>query len=120
MIRQSLIVVVSVALLSGLAIAEERPLPDYDPTVRQKPTPVITKLDDSIPDDRWVTAVIQVDKARATRLVPILRPLLPQNGHLVADDGSNKLVIVDTYGNLQRVVKIVDILDVKAPSQPRD
>ena len=120
MIRQSLVVIASIALLAGSALAEEKPVPEFDPIARQKPTPVITKLDDSIPDDRWVTAVVQVQKARAVRLVPIVRPLLPKNAHIVADDGSNKLLIVDAYGNVDRIVRIIRLMDVKAPSQPRD
>jgi len=46
-------------------------------------------------DDDIVTQVIQVENVGAAQLVPILRPLIPQFGHLAAHPGSNMLIISD-------------------------
>jgi general secretion pathway protein D len=48
----------------------------------------------------------------AAQLVPLLRPLLPQQAHLVAVPCTNVLLIADTFGNVQRIEKLVRVLDV--------
>ncbi|HNP34581.1 MAG TPA: type II secretion system secretin GspD [Woeseiaceae bacterium] len=62
------------------------------------------------PDD-IVTQVIQVQNIGATQLVPILRPLVPQYGHLVAHPGSNMLIISDRAANVERLVQIIRRID---------
>ncbi|HEX5787790.1 MAG TPA: type II secretion system secretin GspD, partial [Woeseiaceae bacterium] len=62
------------------------------------------------PDD-LVTQVIQVQNVGATQLVPILRPLVPQYGHLVAHPGSNMLIISDRAANVDRMIHIIRRID---------
>lgn len=62
------------------------------------------------PDD-LVTQVIQVRNVGAAQLVPILRPLVPQYGHLVAHAGSNMLVISDRASNVTRMMSIIRRID---------
>src|SRR5689334_12242939 len=60
---------------------------------------------DDLPDrvsstsDEIVTQVIQVKNVNAAQLVPILRSLIPQNGHLAAYQPSNILIISDRAAN---------------------
>ena len=61
--------------------------------------------------DDIVTQVIQVKNIGATALVPILRPLIPQYGHLVAHQGSNILIISDRAGNVARISSIIRRID---------
>lgn len=61
--------------------------------------------------DEFVTRVIDVKYVNAAQLVPILRPLVPQQGHLAAYPASNVLVISDSAGNIQRLVKIIRRID---------
>ena len=63
------------------------------------------------PDD-MATQVIQVHNVGATQLVPILRPLIPQYGHMVAHSGSNMLIISDRAANLARIVRIIRRIDM--------
>lgn len=63
------------------------------------------------PDD-MITQVIQVKNVGATQLVPILRPLIPQYGHMVAHSGSNMLIISDRASNLARMVNIIRRIDL--------
>lgn len=100
------------------AVADEHE-PAFDPTIRQKPLPVITELDDSIDGDTWVSMVYQVKNADAKMFVPILRPMVPQNGHLVAHPASNSLVIADSYANINKLITIVKILDEATPPQQK-
>lgn len=62
------------------------------------------------PDD-IVTHVIKVDNVGAAQLVPILRPLIPQYGHLAAHPGSNMLIISDRAVNVDRMVSIIRRID---------
>jgi general secretion pathway protein D len=79
---------------------------------RQLPLPLVQRDDPRIPDDEWVSRVITVANGNASYLVPILRPLLPQQGHLAAIGGEehNKLLIVDSYANVKRITEIVNAL----------
>ncbi|MDX1517263.1 MAG: type II secretion system secretin GspD [Woeseiaceae bacterium] len=78
-------------------------------TARQYAGPIGTSGADG-PDD-IVTQVIQVQNVGATQLVPILRPLVPQYGHLVAHPGSNMLIISDRAANVARMVAIIRRID---------
>jgi len=61
--------------------------------------------------DEIVTQVIAVKNVSAAQLVPILRPLIPQYGHLAAYPASNMLIISDRASNVSRVVRIVQRID---------
>ena len=61
--------------------------------------------------DQLVTRVIEVNNVAAAQLVPILRPLVPQQGHLAAYPGSNMLVISDRGANIARLEKIIRKID---------
>ena len=43
--------------------------------------------------------------------MPILRPLVPQQGHLVAYPASNILIISDRAANIERLMKILREID---------
>lgn len=62
-------------------------------------------------DDDIVTQVIQVQNVGAAQLVPILRPLIPQYGHLAAHQGSNMLIISDRASNATRLMSIIRRID---------
>ncbi|NNE59460.1 MAG: type II secretion system secretin GspD [Woeseia sp.] len=61
--------------------------------------------------DDLVTQVIQVKNVGAAQLVPILRPLIPQYGHLAAHPGSNMLIISDRAANVMRMLSIIRRID---------
>ena len=72
---------------------------------------------DDLPDrvsstsDEIVTQVIQVKSVSAAQLVPILRSLMPQNGHLAAYQPSNILIISDRAANVNRLTRIIRRID---------
>jgi type II secretory pathway component GspD/PulD (secretin) len=57
----------------------------------------------SASSDEIVTQVISVKNVNAAQLVPILRPLIPQYGHLAAYPASNILIISDRANNVNRI-----------------
>lgn len=61
--------------------------------------------------DKIITQVIPVKFSSATELVPILRPMVPQYGHLAAVTSSNALIISDHSVNVQRILDIVHRID---------
>jgi general secretion pathway protein D len=81
-----------------------------DATARQFPSQFGTE-GAAGPDD-MVTQVYQVKNVGATQLVPILRPLIPQYGHMVAHAGSNMLIISDRAANMSRMISIIRRIDL--------
>jgi len=61
--------------------------------------------------DDIVTQVVLVQNVGAAQLVPILRPLIPQYGHLAAHPGSNMLIISDRAANVTRMMTIIRRID---------
>jgi general secretion pathway protein D len=61
--------------------------------------------------DEIVTQVVAIRNVSAAQLVPILRPLIPQYGHLAAYPASNMLIISDRAANVSRMVKIIERID---------
>jgi len=61
--------------------------------------------------DEIVTQVVAVKNVSAAQLVPILRPLIPQYGHLAAYPASNMLIISDRANNVNRLMRIINRID---------
>lgn len=70
------------------------------------------------PDAEIVTKVLSAKNLSVVQLVPILRPLIPQYGHLAALPCVNKLIMVDTFANVRRIESVIDTLDVGEPFKP--
>ena len=64
-----------------------------------------------LPIDGVVTHVYQVENISAAQLVPILRPLVPQWGHLAAYPSSNMLIISDRAANVVRIEQLIKQMD---------
>src|SRR5690606_30269200 len=67
--------------------------------------------------DELVTEIVPVRHVSAAELLPILRPLMPQSGQLVAHAASNSLVVSDRAGNVQRLVGIIQRIDTVSDAQ---
>ncbi len=65
----------------------------------------------SASSDEVVTQVITVSNVNAVQLVPVLRPLMPQNAQLQAVTGANMLVISDRAANVNRMMRIIARID---------
>ncbi len=66
---------------------------------------------EGLADDEIVTRVIEIQNVPAAQLVPILRPLVPQYGHLAAYSPSNMLIISDRKANAERLTQIIQRID---------
>jgi len=61
--------------------------------------------------EEMITMVVEVKHVSAAQLVPILRPLVPPQGHLAAHAQTNTLIISDRAGNIDRLMQIVQRVD---------
>ena len=94
-----------IAVPSGNVI---KVLPDTN--MRQVPGDDLPGRVSSTSDD-VVTQVISVANVSAAQLVPVLRPLMPQNAQLAAVTGANMLVISDHAANVNRMTRIIARID---------
>ena len=78
---------------------------------KQESVPTV-ELRSRVEADQIVTRIIQVQNVSAAQIVPILRPLIPPQGHLAAYTPTNVLIISDTAGNVERIAAIIARIDL--------
>lgn len=83
-------------------------MPDAD--AKHHPAPNVTDENPGVGDE-MVTRVIEVRNVAAAQLVPILRPLVPPQGHMAAYPQSNMLIISDRAANIERLMEIIGRID---------
>jgi general secretion pathway protein D len=79
---------------------------------RSSPVDVISGT--SVINDEYVTQVIRLDNVSAAKLIPVLRPLVPQQAHMAAYAPSNAIIISDIRANIDRMEKIIASMDQSA------
>lgn len=77
---------------------------------KSQSTPVVS-ANEPIEGDTLVTQVVTIKHVSAPQLIPLLRPLIRQQGHLVAYPANNTLVISDHASNIRRLLKIIRRID---------
>ena len=88
-----------------------------DAMVRTMPVPLVSGLE-KLADAEVVTRIIHVRSLPAAQLVPLLRPLIPQFGHLAAVGCTNDLILVDRFGNVKRIEAIIKALETPETYKP--
>jgi general secretion pathway protein D len=66
----------------------------------------------SIASEELVTRVVAAQNVDSSELVKILRPLIPQYGHIAAVANPNVVIISDHADNIIRLVRLVQQIDV--------
>ena len=79
-------------------------------TVKQSGAPVFD--DDRSLSEEVVTRVISARNVAAAELVKILRPMIPQYGHIAAVAQANVVIISDHADNIARLLTIIRQVDV--------
>ena len=80
---------------------------------RTAPVPVITDGNRD-PSSETITEVIQLENISAAKLIPVLRPLAPQQAHMAAYAPSNAIIISDTAANIARIKRVIKSIDLSA------
>ena len=111
-------VFLSILKVHGFAAVPSGEVIKIVPDVNAKQDGIPT-VSDSAPGrgDQMVTRVVQVDNVAAAQLVPILRPLVPQQGHLAAYPTTNVLIISDRASNVERLLTIIRRIDQVSDSE---
>ena len=78
--------------------------------IRNTPQPVVDSVTGA--RDEVVTHVQALNYVSAEELVPILRPMMDNNGHMAASSTSNSLILSDNASNIQRMLAIIKRVDV--------
>jgi general secretion pathway protein D len=84
------------------------------PNVRSYPTLTLSARDletAHVPDEQVISVLIHLEHIDGAKLVPILRPLIPQWGHLSASTETNTLIMTGSFANTRRIAYIVRSLD---------
>jgi general secretion pathway protein D len=64
------------------------------------------------PGNQIATQIFRLNHETANNLVPVLRPLISPNNTVNVNPGNNSLVVTDYSDNLQRLGRIIAVLDV--------
>lgn len=81
-----------------------------DKEARAASTPVKYKRPQDGHSD-FVTQIIELENVSAVKLIPVLRPLVPPQGHMAAYDEANAIIVVDTEDNVKKIYDIIKNLD---------
>ncbi len=106
---------ISVLHVNGFSIVETGNTLKVIPNMNAKQSGVPT-ADTSNDTDNIINRVVRIKNSQANQLVPLLRPLLPQEAHLAAHPSSNTLLITDTESNVNRILELIEGLDIKQDS----
>lgn len=101
----------SVLQVHGYSAVPAGDLTKIVPDVNAKQGPVPNFDADTPVSDQLVTQVIKIVNVPAAQLVPILRPLVPQQGHLAAYAATNALIVTDRASNINRLIGIITDID---------
>ena len=86
-------------------------VPKRDIKIKSIPTEIGSEYGES--SDSFITRLIQLDNIKANDAANILKPLISREGDIVVYPALNMLIIIETVDNLNRVLKIIENLDVE-------
>ncbi len=101
----------SVLEVSDFTVVEVGDIVRIVPIKDARTSPTAVNKPERGDDSEFVTQVIQLKNIAAAKVIPVLRPLVPQNSHLAAYDPSNAIVITDTNANIERMRDVIDKID---------
>ncbi|MBW2114617.1 MAG: type II secretion system secretin GspD [Deltaproteobacteria bacterium] len=64
------------------------------------------------PEDKVITQLIPLEYADAAGLAKLLRPLIPKAGLMISYPETNTLIIIDVLSNINRLISIINELDI--------
>jgi len=84
------------------------------PNKDARSSPVAVKDNVEAVNDEYITQVIQLENISAAKLIPVLRPLVPQQAHMAAYAPSNAIIISDLQANIARIRAVIERMDTSA------
>ena len=104
-------VFLSVLHVHGFAAVDAGDVIKIVPNTGAKQDSIRYSQSSHVSGEEMITRVVEVKNTPAVELVPILRPMVPQYGHLAGVASSNALIITDHSENINRILKIIQRLD---------
>jgi len=111
--EQAYEIFVSVLKVHGFAIVPSGKVLKVIPVAGAKQDSIPNASQEQVKGDNLVTTVVKLKHSDATQVLPILKPLLAQNAHLASHSSSNTLLITDSAQNINRIIGIVEQLDIE-------
>jgi general secretion pathway protein D len=71
------------------------------------------KGDEPSPASEFITRLIPLQFVETTEVVSLLTPIVSKDGLLTSFPSSNTLILIDTRANIERVMKILEVIDVQ-------
>lgn len=106
-------VFLSILEVHGFAAIDDGKVVKIIPNTLAKQRPISTTSDSSgKPGDEMVTQIVAIRNVQAQELAALLRPLVPQEAHIVHYAPSNIVIITDRAGNIQRLNSIIRRIDL--------
>ena len=84
--------------------------------VRWMTVPEIKDGDKVDNDLLWVTKIINTGSLKATKLIPILRPLVMQRAHFAGYSDANSIIMTAPYGSIKRIEHLISTLQKEKAS----
>ncbi|WP_299592816.1 type II secretion system secretin GspD [uncultured Microbulbifer sp.] len=110
--QQAFDVFMSVLQVNGFSLVEQgdawKVVPDA--LAKQQAIPVIDEQTRA-PGEALVVRTVKVENISAAQLIAMLRPLIPQTGHLAAYADTNTLIVADRSANIDQIVRLIKQLD---------
>lgn len=78
-----------------------------DASLRLSPIRLIDDGERNVGEHEAVIKLLDPGPLSSAQLVPMLRPMLPQYAHLVADAQTNTLIVVGRYGNVRTIENLL-------------
>ncbi|MFK8029980.1 MAG: hypothetical protein AB8G18_07045 [Gammaproteobacteria bacterium] len=96
--------------INGLAAVHRDDITSIIPNVniRNKAIRLVDGTEKDLLDAEWVTYVLRTNRKDSEKLVPALRPLISQAGHMAPLPGSGKLLLVERWEVIKRIEAIVN------------
>ncbi|MBW1746387.1 MAG: type II secretion system protein GspD, partial [Deltaproteobacteria bacterium] len=82
------------------------------PDARSKNIETMFKEETRSPEDKVVTQLVHLKYANPGEVKKLFAPLISKSSLVLAYSPTNMLVITDTYSNITRLLKILDVIDV--------
>jgi len=106
----------SVLEVNGFTTVESGSVTKILPAVRAR-SQNVQMINNGMPEDpmdRIVTQIVPLKYTSPEELKKILTPLVSQSSVLIAHDSSGMLIITETLSNIQKLLGIIEVLDVQS------
>lgn len=106
-------IMLSALRMQGYSVVEDRGIVKVVPEAEAKTHSLpVSRSRGKLNGERMVTHVFHIKNESATQLLTVVRPLVSPNNSISAYANNNTLIITDYAGNVERIAKIIDALDV--------